>query len=156
MTDFGFYWSETVELDRTQEAHDMVGIKIKMPKACVYENEEGKTEYCPICNHDDVPYCQYLDDDEVGIAVYERPCYCPLVEIKEHTPERTETWIPTSEQLPQSRQSVIISTKEWTGEGCYLETTEHHVIWKGYRWNATYWDDEVTAWMPLPKAYKEQ
>lgn len=64
-------------------------------------------------------------------------------------------WIPCSERLPIARQSVILSTKEWTGEGCYWETTEHHVIWKGYRWNATYWDNEVFAWMPLPKPYRE-
>lgn len=65
-------------------------------------------------------------------------------------------WIPCSERLPIARRSVIISTKNWTGEGCYWETTEHHVIWKGYRWNATYWDDEVTAWMPLPGPYREE
>lgn len=65
-----------------------------------------------------------------------------------------EGWIACSERLPEARQSVILSTKEWTGEGCYWETTEHHVIWKGYRWNATYWDDEVVAWMSLPQPYK--
>ena len=64
-------------------------------------------------------------------------------------------WIPCSERLPKARESVILSTKEWTGEGCYWETTKHHVIWKGYRWNATYWDDEVTAWKPLPEPYRE-
>lgn len=63
-------------------------------------------------------------------------------------------WIPVSERLPKARESVILSTKEWTGEGCYWETTKYHVIWKGYRWNATYWDDEVIAWMPLPPVYQ--
>ena len=64
-------------------------------------------------------------------------------------------WIPVSERLPEARESVILSTKECTGEGCYWETTKHHVIWKGYRWNATYWDDEVIAWMPLPEPYRK-
>lgn len=64
-------------------------------------------------------------------------------------------WIPVTERLPEARRSVILSTKNWTGEGCYWKTTEHHVIWKAYRWNATYWDDEVLAWMPLPEPYKE-
>jgi hypothetical protein len=64
-------------------------------------------------------------------------------------------WIPCSERLPEARRSVILSTKNWTGEGCYWETTAHHVIWKGYRWNVTYWDGEVIAWMPLPEPYKE-
>lgn len=63
-------------------------------------------------------------------------------------------WIPVSERLPEARRSVILSTKDWSGEGCYWETTVHHVIWKGYRWNATYWDDEVIAWMPLPEAWR--
>ena len=63
-------------------------------------------------------------------------------------------WIPCSERLPEARRSVILSTKNWTGEGCYWETTAHHVIWKGYRWNATYWDDEVIAWMPLPEPWE--
>lgn len=70
--------------------------------------------------------------------------------------EAVQGWIPCSERLPKARESVILSTKEWTGEGCYWETTKHHVIWKGYRWNATYWDDEVIAWMPLPKPYREE
>lgn len=67
---------------------------------------------------------------------------------------KTGEWIPVSDRLPKARESVILSTKEWTGEGCYWETTKHHVIWKGYGWNATYWDDEVIAWMPLPEPWK--
>ena len=67
-------------------------------------------------------------------------------------------WIPVTERLPKPRESVIISVNgkygDWIGEGCYWETTENHVIWKGYRWNATYWDDEIIAWMPLPEPYK--
>ena len=67
-------------------------------------------------------------------------------------------WIPVAERLPKPRESVIISVNgkygDWIGEGCYWETTENHVIWKGYRWNATYWDDEIIAWMPLPEPYK--
>ena len=67
-------------------------------------------------------------------------------------------WIPVTERLPEPRESVIISVNSkygnWVGEGCYWETTENHVIWKGYRWNATYWDDEIIACMPLPEPYK--
>ena len=78
------------------------------------------------------------------------------MDAQEWTVNKMAEWIPVSERLPKARESVILSTKEWTGEGCYWETTKHHVIWKGYRWNATYWDDEVIAWMPLPKPYKEE
>lgn len=70
----------------------------------------------------------------------------------------TDGWIPCSERLPKARESVLIATSlqhdNWVGEGCYWETTKNHVIWKGYKWNATYWDNEVTAWMPLPEPYK--
>lgn len=68
-------------------------------------------------------------------------------------------WIPVSERLPRARESVLLAVNHkygnWVGEGCYWETTDNHIIWKGYRWNATYWDDEIIAWMPLPKPYRE-
>ena len=79
-----------------------------------------------------------------------------IVELERKLAERE--WIPCSERLPKERESVLIATSlqhdNWVGEGCYWETTKNHVIWKGYKWNATYWDNEVTAWMPLPKPYK--
>lgn len=80
-----------------------------------------------------------------------------FIEVINKCPKVCE-WIPCSERLPDLKTSVLISTNtscgQWTGEGCYWETTEHHIIWKGYRWGATYWDDEVVAWMPLPSTYK--
>ena len=51
-----------------------------IPLGCVYEGENSKTKYCPMLNHDDVPYCQYLEDDEAAIGIDERPVYCPIVE----------------------------------------------------------------------------
>ena len=70
-----------------------------------------------------------------------------------------QQWIPVSERLPRARESVLLAVNHkygnWVGEGCYWETTDNHIIWKGYRWNATYWDDEIIAWMPLPEAYRE-
>lgn len=77
-----------------------------------------------------------------------------MIEIPIKRREPVMRWIPCSERLPVARRSVVLSTKDWTGEGCYWETTEYHVIWKGYRWNATFWDDEVIAWMPLPEPYE--
>lgn len=65
-------------------------------------------------------------------------------------------WIPCNEKLPPKRQSVLITTDDcYVGEGCYWETTKYHVIWKGYKWNATYWDDKVVAWMSMPRPYVE-
>ena len=51
-----------------------------IPLGCVYEGENGKTKYCPMLNHDDVPYCQYLEDDEAAIGIDERPVYCPIAD----------------------------------------------------------------------------
>ena len=97
------------------------------------------------------------EGDPGDVHKYCYPCKEILELIgKQPTIEPRPRWIPVSERLPTARQSVILSTKDWTGEGCYWETTEHHVIWKGYRWNATYWDDEVIAWCPLPEPYKEE
>ena len=53
-----------------------------VPFGCIYEGENGKTKYCPMLNHDDVPYCQYLEDEEAAIGIDERPVYCPIVEFQ--------------------------------------------------------------------------
>ena len=56
---------------------------MQMPKGCIYENYNGQTEYCPMLNHDDVPFCQFIEDEpESAIGIDERPVYCPLIEIK--------------------------------------------------------------------------
>ena len=79
------------------------------------------------------------------------------IDILERLPS-AQQWIPCSERLPRARESVLLAVNykygNWVGEGCYWETTDNHIIWKGYRWNATYWDDEIIAWMPLPEPYK--
>ncbi len=67
----------------------MIRLDIDMPLGCIYEGKNGKTEYCPLCNHDDVPFCQFLEDDEAAIGIDERPCYCPL----SAESERTGHWI---------------------------------------------------------------
>jgi hypothetical protein len=95
----------------------------------------------------------YDDDNHYVPYVH----YDDMIHVIKHLPsaQPEPQWIQCSERLPEARRSVILSTKNWTGEGCYWETTAHHVVWKGYRWNATYWDGEVIAWMPLPEPYKE-
>ncbi|HBR4224628.1 TPA: DUF551 domain-containing protein [Klebsiella pneumoniae] len=69
-----------------------------------------------------------------------------------------DTWIPVSEQMPESNKFVLVSNGVWVGQGLYddsehLESDEH-------------WQDEhrefinvlhhpVTHWMPLPAAPQE-
>lgn len=65
-------------------------------------------------------------------------------------------WIPVSERLPLSREEVIVSVCDKTGDTRYNSTS--------HGWLTTdkeYWivDDEinnyVVAWMPLPEPWKE-
>lgn len=56
----------------------MILLDIETPKGCVYEDADCNTKYCPFCNHDAEPYCQFEDAD-VSIGICERPCYCPIV-----------------------------------------------------------------------------
>lgn len=65
-----------------------------------------------------------------------------------------DNWIPVSERLPEKFENVLLSTNGGlVEEGFYFETTEFHAIWKGVVTHGTYWDDEITAWMPLPEPY---
>lgn len=55
-----------------------------MPKGCIYANDKDQTEYCPLLNHDDVPFCQYIENEpESAIGIDERPVYCPLSDVPE-------------------------------------------------------------------------
>lgn len=52
-------------------------------------------------------------------------------------------WIPVSERLPEDNAKVLISTN-WG----YVGTIR-------YEAGSSLWDNDVTAWMPLPEPYKE-
>ena len=123
----------------------MIQIDINMPIGCIYEGDNGKTEYCPLCNHDDVPYCQYLDDDEAALGIDERPCYCPLYKSEPQ-------WIPVSEGLPEEAGAYLCTCKD---AGRLIITL---IKWQPrmQSWNLTgartYW--KVIAWMPLPEPWK--
>lgn len=55
-----------------------------MPKGCIYANDKDQTEYCPLLNHDEVPFCQYIENEpEIAIGIDERPVYCPLSDVPE-------------------------------------------------------------------------
>lgn len=55
-------------------------VKMDMPEGCIYYDKEGKTTYCPLCNHDKAPFCMYTNSvgglNEIGIG--ERPWGCPI------------------------------------------------------------------------------
>lgn len=64
-------------------------------------------------------------------------------------------WIPVSKRLPKENQTVMASTKYIVyPEARY--TKENGWEW-AYASGADYWvdiNDNVTAWMPLPKRYE--
>ena len=131
----------------------MIQIDINMPIGCIYEGDNGKTEYCPLCNHDDVPYCQYLDDDEAALGIDERPCYCPLY--------KTESqWIPVSERLPDIKENHVSEPCiVYCENGAYGFTELEENIFGQVGWYCEREDEfheslgKVLAWMPLPEPW---
>lgn len=145
----------------------MIQIDINMPIGCIYEGDNGKTEYCPLCNHDDVPYCQYLDDDEAALGIDERPCYCPLYKSESQ-------WIPCSERLPEEHDSIfskLYGTEKWR-DAMFRKTSNTVIITVEFKdgtrqtapchtidgeWNQSMKGmGKVLAWCPLPEPYKEK
>lgn len=62
--------------------------------------------------------------------------------------DRPQEWIPCSERLPKDNREVLISL-EW---GIDIGTYERGE-WRS-EWINHYDDDNVLAWMPLPKPWK--
>ena len=60
-------------------------------------------------------------------------------------------WISVGERLPEIDTSVLMCAfGKSVGEGTYRGYDGVHHVWKMYAVSGTYWDDEVTHWMPLP------
>ena len=77
-----------------------------------------------------------------------------IKQVLEELPSAEPQWIPCSERLPKIGHNILITNRQgYTGEGEYKGHNGYHHVWYQYRWNATLWEDEVLAWMPLPPAY---
>ena len=124
---------------------------IDMPLGCCYEDYDGKTGYCPFCNHDDVPYCileptHMVTEELLFISVDSRPDGCPLVDV----PDRNVgEWIPCSERLPEEHVDVL----------CCFTSHGKNRIRVSYRMDYNYWNEvgrtgDMVAWMPLPEPWK--
>ena len=68
--------------------------------------------------------------------------------------EALQWWIPCSERLPKVGENVLFTTDIYGG---YVAEGDRRADgkWWQYRWNALLQNDEVTAWMPLPKPYRD-
>ena len=66
-----------------------------------------------------------------------------------------QQWIPTSERLPEGICQVIVQTNGGAIHDVFYEgkNAYGHEVWMMVD-GGIYWDDEVVAWMPLPKPWK--
>lgn len=137
-----------------EDANGIIIRDVEFPKGCVYEGKNGKTEYCFLCNHADVPFCMYIEyESEAAIGIDERPCYCPLEKITVQPERKTGRWIPISEKLPEEDADILVT---------YVDGEEVRIIPVNYgrgTWFDCILDNaldslKVTAWMPLPEPWK--
>ena len=98
-------------------------------------------------------------------ALEQEPC-TPCIEFKRYAKEmgfeieqepKAGHWTPISEGLPEENKTVIASSEY----GVYPEaryTKENGWEWAYETLTDYYWAElaNVTAWMPLPKPYKEE
>lgn len=67
-----------------------------------------------------------------------------------------DKWISVEGRLPEVDQPIMICAfGKSVGEGVYRGHDGFHHVWKMYASSGTYWDDEVTHYMPLPEPPKE-
>lgn len=78
-----------------------------MPKGCIYANDKDQTDYCPMLNHDDVPFCQYIENEpESAIGIDERPVYCPLSDVPDTNVGDTISRQQAIDALWEKRQAL--------------------------------------------------
>ncbi len=66
---------------------------------------------------------------------------------------RASGWIPCSERLPDPHAKVLFVTfgkSVWCGKYCGIRNGRE--TWETSKFVSTFWDDEVTHWMPVPDA----
>ena len=103
------------------------------------------------CNKDDAcDGCTYFHDEEKCCGIDKE-----AADAIEELLAAVQKWISVKERLPEINQSVLICAfGRSVGEGTYRGHDGFHHVWKMYAVAGTYWDDEVTHWMPLPEPPK--
>lgn len=63
-------------------------------------------------------------------------------------------WIPVTERLPEESDDYLITNIAGDVEMAYFAHPKDYAISKG-EWREIWYEDDVIAWMPLPKSYKK-
>ena len=75
--------------------------------------------------------------------------------LKSVYPAAKTDWIPVSERLPEEGGRYLVTISyDYFGEGPVREVMRNVFCINSKKW--LYDNDEVTAWMPLPEAYKAE
>lgn len=64
-------------------------------------------------------------------------------------------WIPVTERLPEESDDYLITNIAGDVEMAYFAHQKDYAISKG-EWREIWCEDDVVAWMQLPKSYKEE
>ena len=64
------------------------------------------------------------------------------------------SWIPVTERLPEESDNYLVTNDDGDVELAYFAHPKDYAISKG-EWREIWYEDDIIAWMPLPKPYKE-
>lgn len=64
-------------------------------------------------------------------------------------------WIPVSEKQPEESDNYLVTNEDGDVEMAYFAHPKDYAISKG-EWREIWYEDDVIAWMPLPKSYKKE
>lgn len=71
-------------------------------------------------------------------------------------PTAEPRWIPVTERVPEKNTLALITTSKGIVVQVMFfgENMNGHMVWRSFGGEYVYWDEEVTAWMPLPTPWK--
>lgn len=84
-----------------------------------------------------------------------KKCIEIINELAEEYINTSSGWIPCSEELPEEDKIVLLCTKDKLVRQGVRHISYEHNRYDLYGVTSTFWDEDIVAWQPLPKPYKE-